>query len=77
MRNSKAALLPAAFVVASSASSGQKVSDTRVDTGDPPGSATSGSIDIASTGTAAFVAWQDRRNGPTGDDIHFNRTLDG
>jgi len=52
--------------------------DRRLDTGDPPGAATSLFPRIAVSGSSVHVVWTDMRHQTTlTSDIYFNRSLDG
>lgn len=48
--------------------------DVRLDVGSEPGTTTSFHSRIAAEGSAAFVVWEDQRNGRS--DVYFNRSLD-
>ena len=56
-------------------SQAQKTPAVRLDVGSPPGAALSEGPEIASSGSAVYVVWEDWRNGLR--DIYFNRSLDG
>jgi MYXO-CTERM domain-containing protein len=51
-------------------------SDTRIDTGDAPGSHASFSPVVAAEGANVYIAWVDDRSG-TSLDIYLNRSIDG
>ena len=67
-------LAPLAGMLLALCPAAQKQPDVRLDT-DPAGAANSHSPQIAASGTAVYVTWQELRNGS--GDIYFNRSLDG
>jgi hypothetical protein len=54
-----------------------QATDTRLDTGDPPGANHSRYPQISSSGSNVYVVWEDERNADLWSDIYFNYSIDG